>query len=159
MQARHELPYDATTAKVYAMLADPAFREQVCADQDVVSVEVDISRSGKGMSVVVDQLQRTPVPGFARKVMGETTRAVQREDWHDHHRADLVIETPGMPATVEGTITLERVGTSTVEVVDLRISCGIPLIGGRLEKLFGDLIAKAIQSEHRTGQEWLGQAE
>jgi Protein of unknown function (DUF2505) len=155
MQTRHELPYETTAAKVFAMLADPAFREQVCADQDVVSVEVDISRSGKGMSVVIDQLQRTPVPGFARKVMGETTQAVQREDWHDRHHADLVIETPGLPATISGTITLERAGTGTVEVVDLHIRCGIPLIGGRLEKLFGDLIAKAIRSEHRTGQAWL----
>ena len=156
MQARHELPYDATAAEVYAMLADPAFRERVCADQDVVSAEVDITPSGKGMSVVIDQLQRTPVPGFARKVVGETTRAVQREEWHDHHHADLVIETPGMPATITGTITVEGSGSSAVEVVDLHIACGIPLIGGRLEKLFGDLIGKAIQSEHRTGQEWLG---
>ena len=32
----HEMTYDAPLADVAAMLADPAFREEVCADQRVL---------------------------------------------------------------------------------------------------------------------------
>ena len=31
MKLRHEITYDAAPADVYAMLADPAFREAACA--------------------------------------------------------------------------------------------------------------------------------
>lgn len=149
------MPYDATPAKVFAMLADPAFREQVCADQEVVSAEVTITKKGGGMDVVVDQMQRTPVPAFARKVIGETTHAVQRETWSDHRQATLVIETPTMPATIKGTITIEPQGRGAVEVVELEVKSKVPLIGGKLEKLMGDLVGKAIESEQRTGTSWL----
>ena len=42
MKFRHELKYDAPPDQVYAMLADPAFREASCAAQDVVSAKVDV---------------------------------------------------------------------------------------------------------------------
>jgi hypothetical protein len=155
MRFRHDLPYDATPAQVYSMLSDTAFREAVCAAQDVVSVDARILPSGEGMSVTIDQVQRTPVPAFARKIIGATTRAVQREEWSDHQAATLVIETPGMPGSMSGTITIEPSGKKAVEVVELEIRSGVPLIGGRLEKLMADLVRKSVEVEHRTGIAWL----
>lgn len=153
------MPYAATPAQVYAMLADPAFRKATCAAQDVVSVDVQITETGAGMSVRIDQDQRTPVPGFARKIIGETTRAIQIEEWSDDTRASLVIETPKTPGSMAGTITIGPDGAGAVEVVELEIKSGVPLIGGRLEKLMGDLVRKSIEVEHATGISWLaGQA-
>lgn len=149
------MPYDVTPAKVYAMLADPAFREATCAAQEVVSVDADVTPSGTGMSVRIDQVQKTPVPAFARKIIGSTTRAIQIEEWSDHHHASLVIETPGMPGSMSGTITIEPSGSHATEVVELDIKSGVPLIGGRLEKIMGDLVRKSIETEHRTGIAWL----
>lgn len=41
MKFRRELAYEAAPpAEVFAMLADPAFREKVAAAQDVVSIDV-----------------------------------------------------------------------------------------------------------------------
>jgi hypothetical protein len=154
MRFRHDLPYEASPAQVYSMLADPAFREAVCAAQEVVSVDARITPKSGGMQVTVDQVQRTPVPAFARRIIGATTRAVQREDWSDHRNAALVIETPGMPGTMSGTITIQPAGKQAVEVVELEIHSGVPLIGGRLEKLMADLVRKSIQTEHRTGIAW-----
>lgn len=148
------MPYQATAAKVYAMLADPAFREAVGAAQDVVSVDVDITPSGKGMSVRIDQVQQTPVPAFARRIIGSTTRAVQLEEWSDHRNAVLEIQTPGIPGSMKGTITIEPSGSHATEVVELDVRSGVPIIGGRLEKLMADLVRKAIVTEHRTGTAW-----
>ena len=99
MQFRHELAYDAGPDQVFAMLADPKFREAACAAQDVVSADVSLERNGAGFSLVVDQLQRTDdLPSFARTFAGESTRAVQREEWADATGGTLRIEAPGKPS-------------------------------------------------------------
>jgi alpha-ketoglutarate-dependent taurine dioxygenase len=63
-----ELRYDgATIQQVNAMLADPAFREQVCEYQHVSRHTVQIKTSGRGMTVVVDQIQAARgIPSFAK---------------------------------------------------------------------------------------------
>lgn len=155
MKFRHELPYDATAAKVYAMLADPEFRKASCAAQDVVEVDVEILKAGKGMSVRIDQVQRTEgMPSFARTIIGNTTKALQLEEWSDHQHASLEIQTP-TPGTMRGTITIEPHGSRALEVVELDITAKIPLIGGRLERLMGDLVHRSIDVEHQTGIAWL----
>lgn len=156
MKFRHEMPYDASPAQVYAMLADPAFREQVGVNQDVVSSEVQITPTKTGMSVRIDQVQHTAgIPSFAKRFLGATTRALQLEEWTDHRSASLEIKAP-TPGTVKGSISIESAGKKAVEIVELDIATGIPLIGGKLESLLGDLIRKAIVTEHRTGIAWLG---
>ena len=84
MKLHHEIVYDATAAEVFAMLADPAFRERSAAAMGVISADVTITSQGEGMLVRIDQVQPTEgVPSFAKKFAGETTRAVQLEDWAD----------------------------------------------------------------------------
>ncbi|MFN8189338.1 MAG: DUF2505 domain-containing protein [Nocardioidaceae bacterium] len=159
MQFQARNTYAASPAEVHAMLADPAFREQVCADQDVVEVEVTITPGdGGGMSVVVDQVQPTQgVPSFATPIIGATTRAIQLEEWADDRSATLEIQAPGKPVTMRGSITLEEAGSGTVEVIDLDIHVKVPLIGGRLEKLMASLVERSIRSENETGRTWLGE--
>lgn len=160
MKLRRDLSYDASPAEVRAMLATPAFREAACAAQDVVSADVSIESTGTGatggMQVVVDQVQRTDdLPAFARTFAGATTRAVQREEWSGADRASLVIEAPGSPATIRGSITLTPSGAGTVETVELDIKVSVPLIGGKLEKLLADRIIAGMDAEHRVGTAWL----
>ncbi|MFN8194414.1 MAG: DUF2505 domain-containing protein [Nocardioidaceae bacterium] len=155
MRFRHEMPYDASPAKVYAMLADPGFREASCKAQDVVSVDASVTPTSTGMSVRIDQEQQTPgLPSFARKFIGATTHALQLEEWSDHRNATLEIRT-STPGTMKGSIVIEPVGKGAREVVELDISVGLPLVGGKLEKLMADLVRRSIETEHRTGQAWL----
>ncbi len=156
MKFRHELSYDAGPDRVFEMLADPAFREAVCAAQDVLSAEVDLERSGAGFSLTVDQQQRTDdLPSFARTFAGDSTRAVQREVWEDSTGGTLRIETPGKPSEISGTITLRPEGSGTVEIVELELRVRVPLIGGKLEKLMGDKVRNGMDVEHGVGTDWL----
>ena len=156
MKFRHELSYDAAPDRVFEMLADPAFREAVCAAQDVLSAEVDLERSGAGFSLTVDQQQRTDdLPSFARTFAGDSTRAVQREVWEDSTGGTLRIETPGKPSEISGTITLRPEGSGTVEIVELELRVRVPLIGGKLEKLMGDKVRNGMDVEHGVGTDWL----
>ena len=156
MKFRHELSYDAGPDRVFEMLADPAFREAVCAAQDVISAEVELERSGAGFTLTVDQQQRTDdLPSFARTFAGDSTRAVQREVWEDSTGATLRIETPGKPSEISGTITLRPEGSGTVEIVELDLRVKVPLIGGKLERLLGEKVRNGMDAEHGVGTDWL----
>jgi carbon monoxide dehydrogenase subunit G len=156
MKFRHELSYDAPPDVVFEMLADPEFRKRACDAQDVISADVSLERSGGGFSLVVDQLQKTDdLPSFARTFAGDSTQAIQREEWSDPSRGTLRIEAPGKPTSAQGTITLEPDGSGTREVVELEIKVKVPLIGGKLEKLMAEKVASGMDVEHEVGVAYL----
>lgn len=156
MRFRHELSYDAAPDEVYEMLADPAFREKVSAALAVVSADVAIDRRAEGFSLVNDQVQRVEgLPAFAKKFAGETTRAIQTEEWPDQNGGSLRIDTPGKPSSIVGTIALVPAGAGTTEVVELDIKVKVPLIGGKLEGLLEDQVRNGMDVEHGISQAWL----
>ena len=110
MKLRHEISYDAPLADVYAMLADPDFR-QASADRHGRDLRRrdDHARRARACSVRIDQVQPTEgVPGFAKKFAGETTRAVQTEEWDSPAGGTITIETPGKPTSISGHPDAER---------------------------------------------------
>lgn len=159
MQFQHEVTYDATAAEVFAMLADPAFRQRsarVAMDARNVEVQITPAAAGEGMKVVVDQEQPTSgVPGFAKKFIGETTRAVQTEEWSSARNATITIDTPGRPFSLHGTLLLTESGNRTTETMQAEIKVRVPLIGGRLEKLMADMVSAGMDKEHTAGVAWL----
>ena len=156
MLFRHELTYDADPAAVFEMLADPAFREAACAAQGVIKAEVTLDRHGNGFSLTIDQLQKTDdLPSFARTFAGDSTRAIQREEWEDSTGGTLRIDAPGKPSEVKGTITLRPEGSGTREIVELDLRIKVPLIGGKLEKLLAGKITAGMDAEHEVGIAYL----
>lgn len=156
MHFRHELAYDASPDEVFEMLADPAFREKVSEELDVVSHDVTIEPQGEGFTLVNDQVQRTGgLPAIARKITGDTTRAVQCEEWPDRSGGTITIDSPGKPSDVRGTIALEPSGSGTREVVELELTVKVPMIGGKLEALLAEQIHAAIDAEQQVGKAWL----
>lgn len=152
----HELTYDAPGAQVAAMLADPAFREDVCRYQGVTEVEVTIEAQGPGMDVTIDQWQSTQgMPGFARKIVGEQTNIVQRESWSSATQGDITVTIPGKPGDMSGTAVITEADGVTTETVDLTIKVSIPLVGGKLEGLISDLLRKALKAENKVGRDYL----
>jgi hypothetical protein len=156
MLFRHRLDYEAAPDRVFAMLADPAFREAACAAQDVLSADVALTRTGNGFTLSIDQQQRTDdLPSFARPFAGSSTRVVQHEVWADSTGGTLRIDSPGQPARISGTITLRPEGSHTQEIVQLDLEVRVPLVGGRLERLLADRIRSAMDAEHGVGVAYL----
>ena len=152
----HDLTYDAPLADVAAMLADPAFREEVCAYQGVIRSSVDIEPDGDGFRARIEQVQAaTGIPSFASKFVGDEIQIVQTERWASADRGDIAVEIPGKPGDMKGTAQLRESGGTTTETVDLTVKVGIPLVGGKLEGLIGDLLLKALRAENTVGREWL----
>ncbi len=153
----HDLTYPgATIGQVSAMLADPAFRADVCAAQRVVRQTIEITPAGEGMTVLMDQVQITAgVPGFARKIVGEETAIRTEEVWSSPTSAALHIVIPGKPGDMRGDIVLVESGDGVVERVRLDVVVSIPLVGGKIEGLLVDLMDKALSKENQAGRAWL----
>ncbi|MFC6287898.1 DUF2505 domain-containing protein [Nocardioides sp. GCM10027113] len=152
----HELTYDAPMTEVAQMLADPAFREEVCEYQGVLRALVSIDPTDSGMEVTIDQVQAADgIPSFARKFVGDEINIVQQESWSTAAEADITVTIPGKPGDMSGTARLAESGGVTTETVDLTIKVNIPLVGGKIEGLVSDLLLKALRAENEVGRRYL----
>lgn len=146
----------ATVDQITAMLADPAFREEVATRQHVLGSTVTITPEGAGMVVVQDNVHATAgVPGFAKKIVGESTTIHSVETWSSPTEAILEITIPGKPGNLVGPIAISQQGSDVVEHIDLEITVNIPLIGGKIAGVLENLIGKALKKENQVGVEWL----
>lgn len=156
----HDLTYPAPLDEVATMLRDPAFRQQVCERQHVLSYDVRVEDRPGGPAdatrVTVSQVQRVrKVPAFAAKLVGEQIEITQQEEWRSRREGDVTITVPGVPVTVRGTVRLQELDTVTVETVDLTLKVALPLVGGKLEALLADLVTKALDAEAEVGRDYL----
>lgn len=149
---KHDLTYDAPLAEVASMLLDPEFREQVCDYQQVLSHEVSV----EGSHVTIKQVQAARgLPSFATKFVGDEITIVQEEDWHSSEKGDITVTIPGKPGHMKGTAVLVESSGTTTETVELTIKVAIPLVGGKIEGLIGDLLMKALKAENTVGRRYL----
>ena len=156
MKFSHSMTYDAAPEAVAQMLADPAFRQKVCDAVHAVRRAVTVDGAGKGMEVVVEQTWPSDrMPGFAKKIVGDEINIVQRETWQSSTDASLDVAVPGKPGGFAGTITLTPQGGGTQETVAGEVKVRIPLVGGKLEGLIGDMLERALKTEERVGRAWL----
>jgi hypothetical protein len=152
----HDMTYDASPEQVRAMLADPGFREQVCEAMHAIRHDVSIDPDGDKMKVKVDQTQPAKgIPSFAKKFVGDQIQIVQHESWNGSGGAALEVEIPGKPGRMVGDISLKGDGSSTTETVAGEIKVSIPMLGGKLESLIGDLLRSALRTEERVGRKYL----
>lgn len=158
MRFVHEMTYDAAPEAVAAMMADPAFREAVCEHQQVLEYAVSVDDAGGALVVSVDQVQEARgMPSYAQKFVGDQIEIAQRETWRQPTIADVVVTVPGKPVRMTGTIVLEDDGDRTLETVSGDIAVSVPLIGGRIEELVGNVFRLALDAEYAVGQRWLAE--
>ena len=157
VQLAHTITYaEATPAQVHAMLADPEFRRRSSRAQGVLTADVSVLPNGEGMSVRVDELQPARgVPEAARRFVGETVRLVRLEEWSDASGGTVVVDAPGKPVSVTGTVRLEAVGTGTTQTLEVEVDVRVPLLGGRLASFVGELVAASMDTEQQVGTAWL----
>ena len=154
----HDLRYDAPLADVAAMLADPAFREQVADYQRVLRKTVTITGDAASgtLEVTLDQVQAADgVPSFAKRFVGDEINIVQTEHWSSPSEGDIHVSIPGKPGEMSGRVRLSEAGGTTTENIVLDIKVAIPFVGGKIEGLISDLLLKALRAENKVGRDYL----
>lgn len=157
MRFQQTATYDAPVADVFAMLTDPAWREKVGVAQGVVSSDVTVTPEGtEGRRVVIDQVQNTEgLPAIAKKIAGDTTRAIVTEVWSSPTTGTIEILAPGKPTKAVGTVSLVADGDKTRHVTDLEVTVKVPILGGKLEQVMADNIGRGLEVEQAVGVAWL----
>jgi hypothetical protein len=160
-QVSQVMRYDgATLEQVHEMLADPAFREQVCDAQGVLRRTVTIEPAGEAgaMHVTIDQVQAAKgIPGFAKKFVGDEINIVQEEHWSSAAHGDITVTIPRKPGDMSGTATLVEDDGGVTETATMDVKVHLPFVGGKIEGLVADMLGKALRAENRTGIAWLAE--
>ena len=155
MRLRHELAYDAPPPDVHAMLSDPLFWDKVAEATGALSSTATVHADGATTRIVVDHEQTvTGVPSFAKRFVGDSTRAITTQVWRGQD-AVVEVETPGKPTRIAGTATLAANGAGSTLTYDLDVKASVPLVGGKLEKLVVDLTTEGFDKEQAVGAAWL----
>lgn len=133
------------------MLLNPAFWDSVAQATGAIGSTTTLD----GTTTRTEEDQAVAgVPSFAKKFVGETTRAIKTLAWSGD-TAKFVVETPGKPTSLSGTATLSSSGSSTTLRYDLDVKASVPLIGGKLEKLVAELTTDGFGKEQSAGTAWL----
>ena len=154
--------YQAAPDAVFAFLTDPGqliARFEAAGDRDVEVVRC--APDGDEFVVEVRREVTIDLPGFARKVLGETNTTVQRERWSapaedGTRQAGYEIEAVGTPVRTRGTFRLAPDGTGTTHTVDGTMDVKVPLIGGRLGSFLDGTARDRVRADFAFNAEHLG---
>lgn len=128
--------------KVWAMYGDRAFFEKKYKATGCTNIQVlDYKKTEKGFSITVkyDAKSDAPVPDFAKKFMGETVSVTQTDAWDAATKTGkITTEIKGAPVKVTADMKLEASGKGAVNKMVWTLSCGIPLVGGKLESILAE---------------------
>jgi Protein of unknown function (DUF2505) len=162
VQLTATIEYSAEPGRVFAMLTDQAFQEEVCRATGALKHEVGIEDSADGGVTITTSrtLPSDPLPDFVRKFAGETLTVRRVDRWgpaaDDGSRdGTVVVEITGTPVRLTGRITLAADGDGAREQVGGDLKAAIPFIGGKVEKAAQAPILAAIDKEQEVGTDWL----
>jgi len=137
-----EHKFSKGVANVWKMYSDRAFFERKYKESGYANIEVlDFQSSAKGFSITCryDAGSDAPMPDFAKKFIGERISVTQTDTWDAATKTGkITTEIKGAPVKVTAEMKLEGDAKSATNKMRWTLSCGIPLVGGKLEALLGE---------------------
>ena len=160
MRVSQRQTYEAGPDRVWAMLTDPAYRQEVCAATGALSYEVDSDADDAGGTVRVSRALPAPDHKAVRKLVGDTVTVEQTETWgpaeeDGTRRAELRLQVKGQPATMTGASTLAPDGSGSALEIEAELKVRIPLVGGSLEKELAAAVTAGLAQELEVGRRYL----
>lgn len=156
MRFHKEIRFPAAHDAVWAMLADPAFRERVAQEAGSGRHDVSVRPQGGGLVATVRSTQSTQgLPSAATKLLGSSYQIEQEETWESPRAGTLRVSIPGKPGRVVGTVSLREDGAQTVQTVEAEVTVSIPLVGRKVEKVIGSALGHVLKVQQRVGADWL----
>ncbi|GAA2726208.1 DUF2505 domain-containing protein [Cellulomonas aerilata] len=164
MHVRVELRYAAPVPAVAAMLADVGYTRARVEASGAGVLQADVSGTAAG-AVTVTTRRSTPsdqIPAQARAFVGSTLEVRQVEAWEaptaddGARRGTVVVEIPGAPVRLTGTVTLKPDGPdASVLTYDGELKAGVPLFAAAIEQAAAGAVRSALQAEQDAGARWL----
>ena len=119
----------------------------------------ELAETADGWRLTVEREVDANLPDLAKKVLGDTNRLIQREVWTksgEDYLCDVVIDSPGKPVTISGSMKMEKTGPDTSNWhVDFQIKASVPLVGGKIETMVADEAQANLAKEYEFNKQWL----
>lgn len=152
--------YNASADDIWAMLNSRDYVDAKYQALGDISTDVVQFDTGDAIALSVERVVPAELPDFAKKIMGDTNKIVQNENWSaaagGGYVCDLHIEFPGKPLKVTGKLEVKPTGDATSDwVVNMEIKASVPLIGGKLEGVVEKETLASLDKEYSFNQEWL----
>lgn len=161
MQVTAQIPYASSCDRVFAMLTDEAFVQQVCEATGALRQEVTIAPDAGGATVTTRrELATDEIPDFIRRFVGQTLTVLRVDRWgaaaaDGSREGSLSVEIVGAPVRMTGTLRLSPKHAGTIEDVDGDLRASVPLIGSKVERAAEPAIRSALGKEEQLGRAWL----
>ena len=144
---------------VLAKYTDPAFLQRKYVElgrQDIEVLEQRIENGRARLRIAYSDKAETDLPDFARRFMPERQHIVQTVEWDLLTRTGRIdVEPKGAPVKVRGELKMEAREGGTLNTIHWTVSCAVPLIGGKLEKLLMEGIRQKAAKDQAVSQKLL----
>jgi hypothetical protein len=146
--------YKQDVDTVFAFVSDPEVSKQRSIDMG----ERDIKVTKEGEAVTNIRTVDAEVPGFAAKLLKPSNTVVEVKRWSSATKSgQLSVDVKGAPTQIDGTIKLTPSGSGCDYTLDFKVTCKIPLIGGKLASYVEGITKKGMQEEFEWNQRKLNE--
>jgi Protein of unknown function (DUF2505) len=154
MDISTRLDFSAAPDRVYAMMTDQAYLEEVCVASESISYDV----SASGSSTHTSRTLRAP--DSAARFTGSQLTVIEDVVWGEasadgSRLADLTMTALGQPVNLKGRLQLAPGGRGTVVALDGELKVAVPLLGRKLEESAAPAVLAGFRTQQRVGDQWL----
>ncbi len=159
MKAQHRSPYSKGSDSVVKMFTDKNYFQRKYELQGAKNIQL-LDHKQDGDDFTVQYERQVPadvkVPGFAKKFVPELMTVTQRDTWNVASKTGhLDIELKGIPGSMSCEMRLEDTASGCDLVMDWSITCNVPLVGGKLEKVLWEDLHGKMASDVEVGEQIL----
>ena len=151
--------FDKPAATVMRMYSDRAFFERKYKDVGARNVEVlEHEKNDRTFRIKCRYVVKNdaPLPEFAKKFMAADNTVTQADTWDlKAMTGRLDIEIKGVPVKVSCDMVLRDEAGRGANNFKWNVSCGIPLIGGKLESVVADDIKTKSKNDNAVSRKIL----
>lgn len=136
--------------KAYELLTNAKWLEQRCLDLGELSASVKVKKTAKGASTHMEREVRREVSGVVGKVLPKQGAIVLDETWapdDDGYTGTLTMDLVGLPVKISAEFTLRPEGKGCIYWIQHKAKCGVPLVGGAVEKFVLGELEKGASDE------------
>lgn len=148
------MPFAMALEPLNARLSDPAYyphKHRAIQAWDIAEQPLEATAQAPGELCVRYTMKASasvPLPAPVRKLLGGALTVVQTDRWNASSRTGgILIEVRGLPIRMESSARLEADGDRTWMVSDWTFTCGVPLVGGAIERLLADDVESRLKLE------------
>jgi len=156
----HRSTFAVAADVVFQTLVDEAFLAQRLRDIGGKNAALlDHSRDGERVTFRMRQgVDASRLPGAIRSMLNGDLVVEREERWQpegDAYAGTSRVSITGVPGEIHGRQRIAAAGAGSTYVVTAQVRVGIPLIGGKLEKVVAEQVEKLLAAEGEYADKWL----